>query len=466
MPFANPNSEHLLGTTDAKQEGKTSPTSSTEYLRNKENSLKFDRALRSIARGELAPEKAWDRIRFELLENDSFGEKVADALFQLSFNQSISTSNIDDARKWYQITWKVAAYLEDKLPKQAGRLQAIGDIIRAKVSAAENAVTAEDALKRKYVSEVLGIIARNEGTAYRKDIADILGLKTSNMSRILQRMQDAGLVLREKHGQEAIFKITEVGSLHAKPLSEYNNAHSDKLLREFMANLPDMVPNLSDADNHLDILEVLFDAMQDALQKIKSNFRGKAAEIAWAGLHLALKARARYIAQTQHIDDLPWIMITDLIAVASMKRNSRKKATLRKGQEIGPYIQIDKIDEGTCTIKIARTEELLEKIYNREIAHLEEMQGDTAKDKSSKLALQALKHPEPPELQIPEFDVRYQEMDPLPISAEYPISGYEMRFEAQENESDTDIEESPAMDENLSNIAKKKAQHDRTLAVA
>jgi hypothetical protein len=159
-------------------------------------------------------------------------------------------------------------------------------------------------------------------------------------------------------------------------------------------------------------------------------------------------------------------MITDLIAVASMKRNSRKKATLRKGQEIGPYIQIDKIDEGTCTIKIARTEELLEKIYNREIAHLEEMQGDTAKDKSSKLALQALKHPEPPELQIPEFDVRYQEMDPLPISAEYPISGYEMRFEAQENESDTDIEESPAMDENLSNIAKKKAQHDRTLAVA
>lgn len=189
-------------------------TKMNQSINFKEKSLETHIKLKNIANGNYSPENAWEIIRKDLKENNTENAiMIVDALFHLALNENISKDNIEDARNWYNITWKVSAIIENDLPKQAGRLQAISDILRAKVSFAENTISLEEEMKRKYVSQILEIIYNNNGNIKRKDIAEKLKVKISNIYRVLQRMQDTDLITKEKYGSETILKITEIGNI-------------------------------------------------------------------------------------------------------------------------------------------------------------------------------------------------------------------------------------------------------------
>lgn len=172
----------------------------------------MERALREIAQGEYTAKAAWQLIRASLhADGLLFAKDIINALHNVAIHHHASTANIDETGEWYDISWKIAGFIDEDLPREAGRLDSIGDILRAKAIIAESSVSAKEAMQQEYVPQILSTISYYGNKAQRKVIAKELNITEPILSRIFFTMRDAGLIVREQYGDDAIFSLTELG---------------------------------------------------------------------------------------------------------------------------------------------------------------------------------------------------------------------------------------------------------------
>jgi len=212
MQFIYTPNDPPFSTETARDQGKKSSFGKKTSSNPKEHKIKMERALREMALGEYTAKAAWQLIRSSLhTDGLLFVKDIIDALFNVAIHHHVSTANIDETREWYDISWKIAGFIDEDLPREAGRLEAIGDILRTKAKIAESSVSAEEAMQQKYVPQILSITSYHGNKAQRKFIAKELNITEQILSRIFLTMQDAGLIVREQYGDDAIFSLTELG---------------------------------------------------------------------------------------------------------------------------------------------------------------------------------------------------------------------------------------------------------------
>lgn len=126
-----------------------------------------------------------------------------------------------DIAAWHDLMRRAAALLRDAARDDlACRIEALVELVyMTHVNAGRHDVDA--VMRRKHVREILALVAaeRSTGGARRADVMGRLRILDANLSRILQVMDAAGLIVRTSHGKETRIDLTPEGRRRAAALA-------------------------------------------------------------------------------------------------------------------------------------------------------------------------------------------------------------------------------------------------------
>jgi predicted transcriptional regulator len=169
-------------------------------------------ALERIETGEASPKEARATISDILKEGSSKSyQKLYGALGSWLWKAIDSRRRDDELREWFDIFRRTSAAIADTEPAYAERLHAFYDLLQTSITTSKM-MSVEDVLKREHVRNVIRLLGAAEGRPTEKSvIARHVGLKPSNLTRVLNMMTDARLVERTSYGRHAQFCLTREG---------------------------------------------------------------------------------------------------------------------------------------------------------------------------------------------------------------------------------------------------------------
>lgn len=178
--------------------------------------------LRRIAEGRCDVPTAWDVISTTLKKDrEMFTEQIADALFALAFDMHVSADNKECAVQWCNITLRISGYVHAVLPKQAGRLQGIADIFRAKIDCVGEKLPLKDVLKVEHVLEILEFVIETDYAVDIKSISEYMELSHIVVLKLVRTMELSGIVVQHIDSDKKTIRSTELGKLAFRVQQKY-----------------------------------------------------------------------------------------------------------------------------------------------------------------------------------------------------------------------------------------------------
>jgi hypothetical protein len=177
-----------------------------------------------LARDEADMRAAREAI-WRALDTDDGHRTVYAALCRWTWRAMIERRLDEELRSWHRLlldtAGRMATQAESKphirdrgrLDRSAAseRVRALADLVRMSVEAA-NASVLKDLTARAHVAEILRLLAGHASKYFeREQIKNELGLRDSNLSRVLTLLAANGLVERLAQGKAAAFRITQRG---------------------------------------------------------------------------------------------------------------------------------------------------------------------------------------------------------------------------------------------------------------
>jgi hypothetical protein len=183
-------------------------------MKHGRNMSTLDAGLEQIETGEASAKEARQAIA-ELLEEGS--EKSFERLYATLgawlWRALEGRRRDDELREWFDVLRRVSAALAPKNAAYAERFRAFYDLLQMSINTSK-VVSADDVTKRQHVVEILRILdAAGLRPVEKAAIAQTLGLKPANLSRVLHMMTDARLVERTSLGKSARFSLTRDGAV-------------------------------------------------------------------------------------------------------------------------------------------------------------------------------------------------------------------------------------------------------------
>lgn len=170
----------------------------------------------SIAEASIAPNEAFARLReaLQAAPDDTAAENSYEALRGLVWHIVSSREEREDITEWIDIVLKVRQLLRTKASPLTERFTVLADLLDQSRRFGKFHPTGE-LLGRKHVRSVLEVLLRHQGTATRAMVAERVGLRDANMSRILANLASAGWIRRRSEGREVVVSLTQEGKAQA-----------------------------------------------------------------------------------------------------------------------------------------------------------------------------------------------------------------------------------------------------------
>ncbi|MGJ3262435.1 MAG: helix-turn-helix transcriptional regulator [Salinarimonas sp.] len=159
--------------------------------------------LDDIRAGVADAHDAWPLLQRRLSEGGrAAAAEIYDALKSWVWRAIRGNRPRDELIAWQRQCRRVSVRLGETEPALAARIAALSEMLFISVHFAETN-PAEEVLRRKHVGEILTLLrATNTGVLRRDELVDALQIGQSNLTRVLDLMERAGLVLRERAGGE------------------------------------------------------------------------------------------------------------------------------------------------------------------------------------------------------------------------------------------------------------------------
>lgn len=170
-----------------------------------------------IAEASITPNDAFARLREPLLaaQDDAVAELAYEAFRSLVWNVVSSREEREDITAWTDVILKIRQLLRTKASPLAERFTVLADLLDQSRRFGKFHPAGE-LLGRKHVRTVLEVLLRHHGTAPREVIAEKVGLRDANMSRVLANLASAGWIKRRSEGREVVVSLTEEGNAEAR----------------------------------------------------------------------------------------------------------------------------------------------------------------------------------------------------------------------------------------------------------
>lgn len=180
-------------------------------------------SLDKIASGEITVSAAAELLKRNLQElSEKKAQKIYTVLRAWVWKTLNERRRDDELRKWHSLISLTSARLEIDYTDHAARIQVLHELVYESISARQ--VYSYDVLaRRSHVKEILVYIYRSpEQQLARRELQMRLGLKDSNLTRVMSMLSDAGLVERSARGKTAIYSLTISGRARAKVVASSN----------------------------------------------------------------------------------------------------------------------------------------------------------------------------------------------------------------------------------------------------
>ncbi len=178
-----------------------------------------DATLDDIALGDVTSAQARAALAEALRDGDDGTMQRAYAAMRAWVWKALDARRRDpELREWFDVLKRVAALLRTRDAALAERFATLHELVHESIAVSER-LPAADVLKRLHVRDVLRLLATEQGGRLdRAVIGHHLGLKQSNLTRILNMVTAAGLAERVEHGKHAEFQLTRAGMAAAARL--------------------------------------------------------------------------------------------------------------------------------------------------------------------------------------------------------------------------------------------------------
>lgn len=173
--------------------------------------------LEAIATASVTPAEVFASLREPLLasEDGALAEKMYEALRGLVWNVVSSREGGDQLNAWTDVVLKIRQLLRTKASPIAERFTVLADFLDQSLRFSK-LHPASELLARKHVRTVLEVLLAHQGTVTRAKIAERVGLRDANMSRVLANLASAGWIKRRTEGREVVVSLTEEGKAQAR----------------------------------------------------------------------------------------------------------------------------------------------------------------------------------------------------------------------------------------------------------
>jgi predicted transcriptional regulator len=173
-----------------------------------------------IAMLEASPSEAVSYLRDLLKQDDPGGPaKIYDVWSAVTWKLLTKRLYGADAEGWYDAARQISGLLLERNSDFSQRVRGHADLLLE--SCRFGMVHSAEAMSsREHVRRVISIIddiVQSGREAWRDDIRQRSQLKQSNLSRLLNNMEDAGLIIRKVTGKEVSVSLTEAGKHVLRP---------------------------------------------------------------------------------------------------------------------------------------------------------------------------------------------------------------------------------------------------------
>ncbi|PYE96608.1 hypothetical protein C8J35_1066 [Rhizobium sp. PP-F2F-G38] len=170
-------------------------------------------ALDSIALGTLTPKEAQEQIAsFRGRLDDSVVERIYTVLKAWAWRAIHDRRRDDELRDWFGVMRVTSKFLAlEKYDEASVMLKAISEMVEESIAVADD--TANDQIfERAHMSEALERIREEgESSLERQQLGKALGLKESNLTRVMNVLSNAGLVEGRRVGKTVVYRLTPEG---------------------------------------------------------------------------------------------------------------------------------------------------------------------------------------------------------------------------------------------------------------
>jgi DNA-binding MarR family transcriptional regulator len=178
-------------------------------------------SLTPIAAGDLTAKQARELVQRYVAENGRSGDALYRAFRAWTWRCLTERRYDSELRGWWELMRMTGALLQAKKQRaHAERLESLCDLVFESIQFGQDEPV-EQVLKRVHVRRALQALSK--GWMERPGLRTTLGLKESNLSRLLSLLQSRGLIERMQRSRIASFRLTRAGqeamqSLPAQPV--------------------------------------------------------------------------------------------------------------------------------------------------------------------------------------------------------------------------------------------------------
>ncbi|MDH7975440.1 winged helix DNA-binding protein [Sphingomonas sp. AR_OL41] len=156
------------------------------------------------------PAGAKARIR-DFLEREPGGtRKIYAALAHKVWTLLIERRLDDEVRDWHGLLQDVRGAIRQSDAAAGERLIALSDLLGESISLAETS-PADELAQRPHARRILHALRESYGFVARKDLLELLKLKTTHLSNVLSQLVAHNLIERRDAGRETEFRLTARG---------------------------------------------------------------------------------------------------------------------------------------------------------------------------------------------------------------------------------------------------------------
>ncbi|TCP80802.1 hypothetical protein C8J31_11442 [Rhizobium sp. PP-CC-2G-626] len=169
--------------------------------------------LDNIALGTLTPREAQERIAsFRGRLDKIAAERIYTVLKAWVWRAIYERRRDDELREWFGVIRATSKFLAmEKFDEASVMLKAISEMLEESIAVADDTVN-DQIFERAHMSEALERI-REEGDGFleRHQLGKFLGLKESNLTRVMNVLSNAGLVEGRRVGKTVVYRLTPEG---------------------------------------------------------------------------------------------------------------------------------------------------------------------------------------------------------------------------------------------------------------
>jgi PAS domain-containing protein len=174
-------------------------------------------ALDRVGRGDATPAEATETIRSALLSDAGLGDRVYEALRDVTWRTLTARSFGEELPQWFEVFRHAAALARSGSADLAERIRGFAELLSQSARFAE-LQPVDELLTRKHSKAVLKAIAEAGKFIKRSALLNLIGLGEANLSRVTGALVAQGLVTRSSSGKEAHFALTQLGRQAAEQL--------------------------------------------------------------------------------------------------------------------------------------------------------------------------------------------------------------------------------------------------------